>query len=282
MIAAAYNAYTIVCLFIIHIVLYYLSLSRLVSVLGADVISQCKNDKVKHCILGLHGGQVHVMGETLPALKFLSATPMTNHLLCHLEMDDPYVLWKKALDNGSKVKMELEKQFWGGEYGSLVDPMGCEWSFSKKRAEDSKPPATGIYAYIVSSQCEKHIDWIQRIFEGEVKNLYRHMDTKKVMHCDIAFSGGRMMICDAACGPNEGNCSEPNKDGKGLPPTQPNVMVQVVCKDPDSIWKRAMAEGATVVEELKMQFWGGYFGCLKDPYGVHWGMMKSCECDSTQ
>ena len=217
---------------------------------------------------------MHVTGETLPALEFLSATSTTNRLQCHLDMEDPFVLWKKALENGSKVKIELKEQFWGGVYGSLVDTMGFEWSFSKKRAEDSKHPLMGVYAYIISSDCENHIEWIQRVFEGGMKAQFRHVDTKKVMHCDIAFSGGRVMICDASCGPSQEKESEASGGESG---TTSKVFVQVICRDPDEIWKRAMVEGASEVVELKRQYWGGYFGSFRDPYGVQWCVMKSFE-----
>ncbi len=231
---------------------------------------------------------MQVAGETHPALNFLSSPPVTNHLICHLKMDDPYPLWKKALENGSKVKVELKRQFWGGVYGSLVDKMGAEWSFSEKESSESECPVMGIYSYIVSTHCEKQIEWIQRVFEGGIKAMFRHTESKKVVHCEIVFSGGRVMICDAMCGPDQENCtssqsapeSEGNVDAAAM--TTPTVVVQCHCSDPDPIWSRAMAEGAVVVEELKRQYWGGYFGCFNDPYGVRWSVLKADECCGTQ
>ena len=45
--------------------------------------------------------------------------------------------------------------------------------------------------------------------------------------------------------------------------------------DPDEIWKKAMASGATQIAELKTHFWGDYYGSFKDPYGFEWAVMKA-------
>ena len=45
--------------------------------------------------------------------------------------------------------------------------------------------------------------------------------------------------------------------------------------DPDEIWKKAMASGATQIAELKTQFWGDYYGSFKDPYGFEWAVVKA-------
>lgn len=41
-------------------------------------------------------------------------------------------LWKGAVDNGAKVTMPLDDQFWGDRYGKLVDPHGHSWSLGWK------------------------------------------------------------------------------------------------------------------------------------------------------
>lgn len=46
----------------------------------------------------------------------------------HLQVDDPDPWWERAVQAGMKVKMPLEKQFWGDRYGQLSDPFGVDWS----------------------------------------------------------------------------------------------------------------------------------------------------------
>ena len=47
--------------------------------------------------------------------------------MCHLNVEDPADIWKRAVEGGAKVVVELEKQFWGDLYGSFLDPYGYEW-----------------------------------------------------------------------------------------------------------------------------------------------------------
>ena len=35
--------------------------------------------------------------------------------------------WKRAVENGGKVEMEYDVQFWGSYFGSFVDPFGFMW-----------------------------------------------------------------------------------------------------------------------------------------------------------
>lgn len=248
------------------------------SALGAEVKCKCTSENdgsTKHCILEINNAQVHLTGETIPALNTLARTAHTNRLQCHMELADPHAAWAKALSNGATSKIELKEQFWGGLYGSVVDKMGFEWSFSNVRPEEdekSKSGMPGIHAYILTRDGDAHIEWIQRVFEGEVKLIYRNQETKKVMHCDIVLSGGRLFLADSSCGPEGDHASKTSGDGK----SSTKVMVHITSRDPDPIWERAMSDGAEQVVELKKQFWGGYFGCFRDPYGVQWAVLKSC------
>ena len=41
-------------------------------------------------------------------------------------------LWKKAVEAGAKVNMELGNMFWGERYGQVTDPFGHSWSLSMR------------------------------------------------------------------------------------------------------------------------------------------------------
>ena len=49
----------------------------------------------------------------------------------HLYVNDADAAWKRAVDAGCKVLMELEDAFWGDRYGKLRDPFGHEWSIAQ-------------------------------------------------------------------------------------------------------------------------------------------------------
>jgi len=46
----------------------------------------------------------------------------------HIYSKDVAALWKKAVEAGAKVEMQLDDMFWGERYGQLADPLGHAWS----------------------------------------------------------------------------------------------------------------------------------------------------------
>jgi PhnB protein len=56
--------------------------------------------------------------------KTLKGTPVT----IHLSVPDVDATFRRAVDAGATVKMELQEMFWGDRYGVLEDPFGHHWS----------------------------------------------------------------------------------------------------------------------------------------------------------
>lgn len=231
---------------------------------------EVKGTIVEHCAIQVNNGTVYMAdGLTCPLMKDLSKSGKISRLMCHLELPDPYPLWEKLLKNGATSTIDLKVQFWGGTYGAARDKMGLEWSLSKITPDEDKPTSTGVTPYILSRDCDKHIEWIQKVFAGEVKDLYR-TQAKKIMHCRVAINGGHLFLCDdGSCGPDDAE--------KMTEVTSEGVVLHLVLEDPDMVWKKAMAFDAEQVTELKQQFWGDYYGCFRDPLGVKWGIIKRCE-----
>lgn len=45
-------------------------------------------------------------------------------------------MWDRAVAAGCSVEMAFEKQFWGDEYGRLVDPFGLTWAILQPSPEN--------------------------------------------------------------------------------------------------------------------------------------------------
>ena len=225
-----------------------------------------ENGKILHCAMEINGTTVYIAdGSTQPAVAHLARSDKVPRLMCHMDLPDPYPLWEQLLQKGASSTITLEKQFWGDIYGAARDPMGVEWSLAKAPTPEDKPNYSGVTPYIRSIDCEKHIDWVQKVFAEEVKELFRSKE-KKIMHCRMTLNGGSLYLCDRACAPGEELQEGDNSEGLNL---------HVVLSDPDMVWKKAMRNGAEVIEDIGQKFWGGYFGCFRDPMGVRWAMMKS-------
>lgn len=64
----------------------------------------------------------------------LGATSIT----LHIYSNNVDALWKKAIEAGAKVGMQLDDMFWGERYGQLTDPFGHSWSLSMQIPMSSK------------------------------------------------------------------------------------------------------------------------------------------------
>lgn len=50
----------------------------------------------------------------------------------HIYSKNVDALWKRALESGARVDMQLDDMFWGERYGQLTDPFGHSWSVSMR------------------------------------------------------------------------------------------------------------------------------------------------------
>jgi PhnB protein len=55
-----------------------------------------------------------------------------------LYVEDVDAVVKKAVDAGATITMEVEDQFWGDRFGSVLDPFGHQWSVAT-HVEDVPP-----------------------------------------------------------------------------------------------------------------------------------------------
>lgn len=218
--------------------------------------ANASQDKVMHCAVEVNDGVIYLADGYCSPIHKEEGDP--HGFLCHQKVPDPQAVWDRAVANGATVTMELKTQFWGDVYGSFKDVFGYEWSLSPKT---SAPCRTGVIAHLISRDCTKHIDWIKNVFGGKVNEIHHSDSSKtKVMHCEVEFNDGVVYLADT-----EGEAEE--RDAHGF-------LAHVSVADPDSIWKKAMANGGTVVMELKNQHWGDYYGMFCDPFGFSWAVAR--------
>ena len=227
----------------------------------------CSDDgsKILHCDVELNGYHVYLADQTERELESLNRKPHLFH--CHLSVADPKAMWETAMKNDAKTIVDMKVQFWGGLQGTLQDKFGFRWSLSppspSTKSDSTNSP--GVVAYLLSPDCEQHIEFIKNVFDGKVKSLY-HTNDQKVMHCSMNVNGGELCLADQLC---TGENKEWPKRGEAC-----GFMCHLDLSDPDATWKKAMENGATQVVELKMQFWGDYYGIFKDPLGYGWALRK--------
>jgi PhnB protein len=99
---------------------------------GAEEIMRMPgpDGKLWHAMIRI-GDSVVMLADEFPDYgsvgpKTLKGSPVTLHL--SVENVDAY--FKRALDAGATVKMELADMFWGDRYGQVEDPFGHRWSMA--------------------------------------------------------------------------------------------------------------------------------------------------------
>ncbi len=83
-------------------------------------------ERIMHAHLRINGGSL-MLNDDFPEYTGHETAPPAATTL-HLQVDDADGWWKRAVDAGGIVRMELADQFWGDRYGRLDDPFGFTWS----------------------------------------------------------------------------------------------------------------------------------------------------------
>lgn len=77
----------------------------------------------------INGGWI-MLSDEFPEMGHKAAPPEAVTL--HLQVDDADAWWRRALEAGADVRMQLADQFWGDRYGQIVDPFGHSWSIGAR------------------------------------------------------------------------------------------------------------------------------------------------------
>ncbi|HEY0625580.1 MAG TPA: VOC family protein [Allosphingosinicella sp.] len=83
--------------------------------------------RLMHCHLRINGGSL-MLSDAFPEFGAVLQEPQAFTL--HLQVDDVDAWWRRAVDAGAEVTMELADQFWGDRYGKIRDPYGISWSLA--------------------------------------------------------------------------------------------------------------------------------------------------------
>ena len=89
----------------------------------------------------------------------------------------------------------------------------------------------------------------------------REMPDGRSMHVHVEINGGAMMFNDPF----------PEHGVADAPPA--HIVLHLIVDDADAWWKRATEAGAEIVHPIKVEIWGDKYGQLRDPFGVHWGVV---------
>ena len=128
-------------------------------------------------------------------------------------------------------------------------------------AEDTAPPMSqGLTPYINPSDAAAAAEFYKQAFGATDVTPVLAGDGKRLMHCSLRINGNWLFMSDSF--PEHGH---PFVEPRGF-----NLHLQV--DDANLWWNRAIEAGCVILMPLKQEFWGDYYGQLKDPYGITWAI----------
>ena len=105
------------------------------------------------------------------------------------------------------------------------------------------------------------LDFYARAFGAEVKFKMDDPSSGKVAHAEFQIGNSKMMISDEY--PDYGAIAP--EIGKG-------GAFMIYFPDVDAAFAKALAAGATSIQEPTDQFWGDRTGKVSDPFGYRWSL----------
>jgi PhnB protein len=121
----------------------------------------------------------------------------------------------------------------------------------------------GVIPYLAIVDSEKAANFYKAAFGAIQHGETVKSPSGRVMNIGIEVNGGMMMLMDAVM--ETEFPEEAPADAQGM-------TLQLVVKDGDFWWDRAVAAGCTVTHPLKREFWGDRYGRLQDPFGLSWAL----------
>jgi len=130
----------------------------------------------------------------------------------------------------------------------------------------NKPIPDGTHSVtahlVYNGDCRQAIKFYQRVFgavvEGEIMSGF---DGNSVMHAQIKIGDTHLMLADGV----------PGSWTKG-PTDHATASLFLYTANCDEVYKKALAEGGKVEQEMMDAFWGDRMGSIKDPFGHVWAI----------
>jgi len=119
----------------------------------------------------------------------------------------------------------------------------------------------GVIPYLNVDGADKVIAFYEKAFGAKDLGTMRTEDGKHVMHSQLEINGGALMLSEASL-----------MEGKQV--NSNSYTMQLVTREGDRWWKRAVDAGCVVEVPFEMQPWGDRWGKLRDPFGISWALLE--------
>jgi PhnB protein len=173
----------------------------------------------------------------------------------HLYVKDADAVYQQAIEAGAKAIREPADMPYGDREGSVKDPAGNYWYIATHKATGHAPEGfPSVTTYLHPLRAEPVINFLKRAFGAE--ELGRHASPDGVIHHATVKIGNSFLELGEAHG-----------EFQPMP-----TMFYLYVEDADTWYQRAMAAGATSIQEPTDQPYGDRVGAVGDAFGNQWYM----------
>ena len=123
--------------------------------------------------------------------------------------------------------------------------------------------------YLVINGAAEAIDYYKKVF-GATEIVRMPAPGGKIGHAELQIGDSRLMLADENPSMGQGHTSASTVGGSP-------VSLYLYLPNVDEVFKRAVAEGATILKPVQDQFYGDRSGFLRDPFGHLWGIATHVE-----
>jgi PhnB protein len=237
--------------------------------------------KIPHAEIRIGNSPVMLTEEWPEGNRFSPETLGNSPVMMSLSVPDVDKFFAHAIGAGAKTVIPIANQFYGRREGTLQDPFGYLWSVSTvteempveemhrrmdammKGAATSKKPAVDpvprgfhtVTPYLIAQDGPALIEFAKQAFGAE--ETFRTVGSAGGLHAEVRIGDSMLMMGGGL----------PGKEFRATPNTH---ALHIYVEDADATYKKALAAGATAIDELRDQEYGERSGSVKDPAGNFW------------
>lgn len=119
-----------------------------------------------------------------------------------------------------------------------------------------------ITPHLTCRNAPKALEYYKEVFGAEIQTVSNGPDGR-IIHSQFKIGDSIVMMSEEF--PEYGSLSPLSMKGS-------SVTLHVYIEDPDALFNRAVAAGATAVMPMMDAFWGDRYGQIVDPFGHKWSI----------
>jgi PhnB protein len=213
--------------------------------------------------------------------RFSPETLGNSPVMMSLDVPDVDKFFAHAVDAGATIVIPIADQFYGHREGTLRDPFGYLWSVSmmteempveemhrrmnammKGDAAGQKPGVNPIprgfrmvTPYLVAENGPALLEFAKQAFAAE--ETFSTVGPAGGLHAEVRIGDSMLMMGGGI----------PGREFRATPKTQ---ALHIYVEDADAVCEKALAAGATLIDEPRDQEYGERSASVKDPAGNIW------------